>query len=317
MPTADEWMNDMPQQFLGKKKIRSLVEAFARQLDELQQTFEDMGSLLDIDTASGKNLDYVGTIVPLDRKEAGELAEIGDEQRKILDDALYRQILKYKLLRNTSDGTYYDIIQGLEYLYDFQFLYREEARFPATIILSMPLELDGPDLLFRRHLCIRPGGIGIVGEKRFAAFYAVPVRYENRVTLIGSFYPRPILFLNGEMRLDGEYLMDGFFGSPYADLYPVRLAVHGDIRQEILHSARYRQRTNLRAPIYQDMHFGVCGTASQQSGSENRVRIAGSAKETVSSGEKLMIEKDLWFLDGSLQMDGTVCMDADIYEEQL
>ena len=75
MQIADRWLMDMPQQFLGKHNIEVLVKAFARQLQELQVVFDDLNTELDLETAAGKNLDYVGTILPLSRKEAGELAE--------------------------------------------------------------------------------------------------------------------------------------------------------------------------------------------------------------------------------------------------
>lgn len=38
----DEWMNDIPSQFQGKKNIEILINAFARQLQEVQQMFADL-----------------------------------------------------------------------------------------------------------------------------------------------------------------------------------------------------------------------------------------------------------------------------------
>ena len=70
MQILNEWMKDIPQQFLGKHNIEVLIKAFARQLQEVQQIFDDMKTKLDLDTATGQNLDYVGTIIPLSRKEA-------------------------------------------------------------------------------------------------------------------------------------------------------------------------------------------------------------------------------------------------------
>lgn len=47
---------------------------------------------------------------------------------------------------------------------------------------------------------------------------------------------------------------------------------------------------------------------------DNTARISGEAKEQILTGkEHLTIEKDLWYLDGKQMLDGTVCLDADIY----
>lgn len=53
----DEWMNDIPSQFQGKKNIEILINAFARQLQEVQQMFADLYEKTDLDVATGQNLD--------------------------------------------------------------------------------------------------------------------------------------------------------------------------------------------------------------------------------------------------------------------
>ncbi len=254
---AEAWLRDIPQQFQGKHNIEILLKTFARQLKEVQSVFEDMNTKLDLDKAVGKNLDYIGTIIPLSRKEAGELCGFClPEPAPVLSDERYVQILKYKLLKNTSDCTYYDIIAGLEYLYEFPFLYREDPQRPATIILEMPLDLDKPDFQFYRRLCLKPGGVRILGEKKFLLLFLASIRYENRLTIIGGFYPRcniPEIFLDASSYLDGTYplngyqhtqdisprlldatdllngrrLLDSFWEIQIPEFYPARLTVRG------------------------------------------------------------------------------------------
>lgn len=260
---AEEWLRDMPQQFQGRQKIEILVRAFARQIQEVQSVFEDLNTKLDLHEAVGKNLDYIGTIIPLSRKEAGELCGLClTEQGPVLSDERYVQILKYKLLKNTSECTYYDIMAGLEYLYDFPFLYREDPQYPATIILGMDLDLDRPDFTFYRRLCLKPGGVRIFGEKKFLLFFLVPVQYENQLTMISVFYPRcnipeifldektcldgnyPLngyknrqdnspFFLNGEHLLDGGHCLDGFWEVQIPEFYPARLTIRGELQKEV------------------------------------------------------------------------------------
>ena len=134
----DEWMNDIPSQFQGKKNIEILINAFARQLQEVQQMFADLYEKTDLDVATGQNLDYVGTIIPLTRKEAGELAGIGVTD-PVISDERYRQFLRYKNLVNTNECTYYDLMDGLALLWDVSPIYYiEDPDLPATIILTMP-----------------------------------------------------------------------------------------------------------------------------------------------------------------------------------
>ena len=59
-----DWLRDMPIQFIGKKNIEVLIKAFARQMQELDVVFEELNTKTDLDTATGQNLDYVGTIIP-------------------------------------------------------------------------------------------------------------------------------------------------------------------------------------------------------------------------------------------------------------
>ena len=60
---ASGWLRDMPQQFQGKRNIEILIRALARQMEEVETVLREINTLTDIDTARGKNLDYVGDIV--------------------------------------------------------------------------------------------------------------------------------------------------------------------------------------------------------------------------------------------------------------
>ena len=142
-----DWLRDLPMQFLGKKNIEVLIKAFARQLQELDTVFDELNSKTDLDTAMGQNLDYVGTIIPLTRKEAGELAGLNVEE-PVMSDERYRQFLRYKLLVNTNECTYYDLMNGLALLWDVSPIYYiEDPDLPATIILTMPFLKPGGEVV--------------------------------------------------------------------------------------------------------------------------------------------------------------------------
>lgn len=76
MKIVDSWLNDLPQQFLEKKNIEALIRAFSKQLQEIEDVFDNLKNLTDLDTAAGQNLDMVGTIIPLSRKRKPEYWQV-------------------------------------------------------------------------------------------------------------------------------------------------------------------------------------------------------------------------------------------------
>ena len=172
MQIVDAWLRDLPQQFQDKHNIEVLISAFAKQMQEVEKMFEDVNALTDLDTATGQNLDYVGTIIPLTRKEAGELAGIGVTDPVISDDR-YRQFLRYKNLVNTNECTYYDLMNGLSLLWDVSPIYYiEDPALPATIILTMPfLKPGGETVRLGEVPMVKPGGVRI--EFQYLIRYAV------------------------------------------------------------------------------------------------------------------------------------------------
>lgn len=335
---AEAWLRDIPQQFQGKHNIEILLRTFARQLKEVQSVFEDMNTKLDLDKAVGKNLDYIGTIIPLSRKEAGELCGFClPEPAPVLSDERYVQILKYKLLKNTSDCTYYDIIAGLEYLYEFPFLYREDPQRPATIILEMPLDLDKPDFQFYRRLCLKPGGVRILGEKKFLLFFLASIRYENRLTIIGGFYPRcniPEIFLDGSSYLDGTYplngyqhtqdisprlldatdllngrrLLDSFWEIQIPEFYPARLTVRGLFHNNL----QFLQQLHIVLETLLSIKLEPSIQIASQFFPRNNIPLLYLNAEATLDGEFLLNGRtDIWnlsflYLTGTASLDG-VC----------
>lgn len=178
MLIVDEWFMDIPQQFLAKKNIEVLIKAFARQLQELQEVFDDMNTKLDLDVATGQNLDYVGTIIPLSRKEAGELAGI-DVEDPVMSDDRYRQYLRYKNLVNTNECTYYDLMDGLSLLWDVSPIYYiEDPAMPATIILTMPFLKPGGEVVTLGEVpMVKPAGVRIEFEYRIKVVIEILCRW--------------------------------------------------------------------------------------------------------------------------------------------
>ena len=69
----EEWVSDIPCQFRNQKNIDILIRAFSRQLDEVKAMHRQLVVDTDLDAAVGKNLDMIGDIVNMSRRDAGIL----------------------------------------------------------------------------------------------------------------------------------------------------------------------------------------------------------------------------------------------------
>lgn len=204
MQIADSWLRDLPQQFLGQPRIEALVRAFARQLQEVQDAIDQLDAMTDIDTATGQNLDFVGTIIPLTRKEAGILAGAEDDEPVMSDDR-YRQYLRYKNLRDTNECTYYDLMAGIDLLWGVEPVYYEEdPEYPATIILRMPyLTPEGKPVRIGDVPMIKAAGVQIDWQ------YVIRVAVIVEIIISGVAYEVPRC---GQFRC-GQYPGPGTLGS--------------------------------------------------------------------------------------------------------
>lgn len=130
-----ELKDNLLEQFRGKPYIEALVEVIAEQFQDVFDFFDQLRTERDVKNAVGKQLDNVGDIVVLNRIEAAQLA--GDPiPYDVLDDETYRQYLIYKILKNTCDCTYPEIIKAFKMFWDRPLYYTEDPEQPATMIFD-------------------------------------------------------------------------------------------------------------------------------------------------------------------------------------
>lgn len=124
--------SDLVEQFKDKPVIDALMEAVGEQLNDVSIFFEELKNLRWLHTAEGKQLDGIGNIVVLSRKEAGELASF-TQADYVIDDEQYKTYLIYKIWRNTCICTYRDIIKAFKMFWDKPLYYSESLEEPATM----------------------------------------------------------------------------------------------------------------------------------------------------------------------------------------
>lgn len=224
---AADMKRDLLEQFKGKPRIEALVEVMAEQMQDLFDFFEQLRNERDVYNSVGKQLDGVGDIAVLTRMEAGKL--MGDPiPVDIIEDDLYRQYLIYKILKNTCDCTYPDIIKAFRMFWDRPLYYSEDPKWPATMIFDTG-EMQG-------YVDTRP-------------LFTIPLLRAAGVTL--RIYART----STDMGVNTLYLRSGFWNVTETKLPEAERRYN--FNSEILISTGYQRITHDTIPILErNCHFG-------------------------------------------------------------
>ena len=159
-------IKDFPWQFRGKPKIEALCQCWDRQFEQIFSCLEQMKLILDVDRAQGAQLDRIGDIVVLSRADAGLLAaQAGNLDFDVIDDVRYRKYLKYKILENTSNATYKDIISAIKMIWGaVKIKYLENEEGPASLTVSFPYHNTAGDVFILPPLTAAGVGIHVRAE---------------------------------------------------------------------------------------------------------------------------------------------------------
>ena len=221
-----KWLADIPSQFRGQPNISAFISAFSKQLDEVTQMMTDVTWMTDLDSAEGKNLDRIGEIVNITRQEAYQLLD--PNTISVIDDDIFRAVLRFKILKNNTDGTYKDIMKGLHYLWDYRhadLTYEENPwdeernrKAPATLLLGVnDIPSDAIDPLIVKPMVIKPGGVKIdftvsyrddMQALDWEKFTNIRISVENNFFYDGAYYDS----VGGKLYYDGtiEYHPDKY-----------------------------------------------------------------------------------------------------------
>lgn len=132
---------ELVEQFRDKPNIEAIMEVIGIELQEVFDFYRQLRDERGVDNAVGQQLDGVGDIAVMSRKEAGQLSG-NPIPIEVIPDDLYRQYLIYKILKNTCDCTYPNIIKAFRMFWDKPLYYTEDPKQPATMIFDTG-EMDG------------------------------------------------------------------------------------------------------------------------------------------------------------------------------
>lgn len=157
---AAKLREDLIEQFRGKPRIETLLEVLGRQLQDVYDFFSQLSVTLDIERCEGEQLDGIGSIVQLTRKEAAALAQQSSYSYTNAD-AMYRTFLYYKMFLNTAECTYRDVMRSIHMLWDGELTYHEYPESPATIYLDYEMFSGSNNRQLTNIPILKPGGVRI------------------------------------------------------------------------------------------------------------------------------------------------------------
>lgn len=181
---ADSMQSHLIGQFQGKPIIRGILDAFAAELDELNQSAADLKNKRWIDTGEGAQLDGIGDIVGQGRQidDAVQIPFFGFAETENglpfdvgrffdswemwlksvnLADPEYRLLLKSKIFKNKTQCTAEETIASLKNIYNADLVLIED-RGNAKIGLAIGRILTQSEIRTAAavNLLIRGAGIG-------------------------------------------------------------------------------------------------------------------------------------------------------------
>lgn len=222
MKVIDEWKKLTLSQFYDKPVLWGIIRAISEIFQEAYAEQQELRKLLDIDNQEGINLDYIGDILCLTRTQAHQILRRNNEFE--LTDELYRRALKYKIILNNSNATYYDIMEGIGIIWNTgDVVYREDENHPATYILDLKsYDINSGDVLESRTMTIKAAGVKVL----FIIVWLIRFRYGfwrcgARVTYRSSvqFYKESVRKFDGSWKLDGTYHLDALSTKPLRVAY--------------------------------------------------------------------------------------------------
>lgn len=310
----DNWMRRLPAQFQNKKNIDIFIQVWSEELEEVKKVFEDLKNINNIDQAIGKNLDRMGDIAVLSRLDAFNI--LRQRQNIVVDDRIYRQALKYKILQNTSTCTYYDLMESMSLLWDTKNIrYYEDSKRPASINIGMQcIDVDDKDPVQNRILAVKPAGVELLYDVNYGTAMEIKEKVNlNKLVLTYQFYFWNTNFFNGAFTFDGTRQWNAVRVQ-----HPLRLTIGISIKNT--NQAKISDsvvKTSLRSSVKTDERISVnivCETREVIL-NNNEMDVALSLYSFAQNEERyinasITTKKNLNIFDGVQTFDGSIQFNA-------
>lgn len=220
------------------------------------------------------------------------------------------RVLEEKLKQLCGEGGYKILLEGSAYELD---VYLKEKSTQILKVVTKDVTGMVPANLLLRIIGCYLNKAGIDADTL------------SRCTCRSDYYPRFNLEhsdLDGSWMLNGTYLLNGYKTDRNLDFYPVILTVatnaYKDIRTSTSAAARGNAVEQTRASAKMGMLCKAMICEAGQSGqAESEIGMGTGAAMQLETESHLVAEKDLWYVDGIIALDGSRLLDAEILEYEL
>lgn len=168
------------QQYRESPNVVGLISAPASELSVADETITDLLSLYNIDDSVGAQLDMIGRIVQMPRPfadpdtsdafafdggmdglgfEDGRFASLDIGPGELLDDVLYRRLIRAKIIVNVGDATVEDLTRFMSFAFD---IIAQVFEGPAFVTMHLTRPLGTFEKAIFDDLVPVAGGVGLI-----------------------------------------------------------------------------------------------------------------------------------------------------------
>ena len=160
-----------------------------------------------------------------------------------------------------------------------------------------------------------PANILFIPTGSYLEEFEQKVLYDANLEILSSFYPRYNLeprILNGSWLLNGKCLLTGYKADTILDFYPVSLKLDSDVNNEVIIDNQLQLDSLAEENVTTGSELEMLSDTEQEVRAENRLELDSETEQGVEYESQLIIEKDLWQLNGKVQLNGGRLLDAKI-----
>jgi hypothetical protein len=177
----DKYLNIVTSQYRDKPKFMGTVTIPLNYLDNLYNVIQQTNDEFDIDKATGYQLDILGEIIG--RTRDLNFQPVNGES-SIMNDDLYRLVLKCKILMNNWDGKIPSIYKmWQETITDIEFKLTDNQDMSMSVYLKGFITHIKQELIQNGYIVPKPSGVRInyvtVCESPFNVFTGMKVTCSN------------------------------------------------------------------------------------------------------------------------------------------
>lgn len=171
--------------------------------------------------------------------------------------------------------------------------------------------------LFKKRI---PAHLALLMIGKFHTTIEQQIQIETELTIKSEFYPRynlKPLILDNTWFLNDLFSLNGYYTNEVLDFYPFYLTITNETLYEVKAENRISFENKGKPEISYHAEQTIVNKLTETEQYESYFKQQNQIEPIIEYHSELTIEKDLWFLNGSMILDGSRLLDADIFIMEL